>query len=204
MPSPPLPPPPPVHTPCPPTPSYPPTPPIRAPPPSSEEHKAKEEAEKRKALYDIMSCMRDIRKRTDRTDNMFEPLKDTVTLLQSFQIPLPDSVIQQLDNAVDKWRVLKKKMLNRREQLASLQQYEAIEIRRKSDAFNERVEAFRKFFLQKAPFAVGGEGAELKLDQVGRRGGGARARGRGMAGGRGSKGGVWGRSGWTRGGCLWL
>lgn len=31
---------------------------------------------------------------------------------------------------------------------------QAIEIRRKSDAFNERVEDFRKFFLRSAPFAV--------------------------------------------------
>lgn len=37
--------------------------------------KEKENAEKRRALYDIMSCMRDIRKRTERTDMMFEPLK---------------------------------------------------------------------------------------------------------------------------------
>jgi len=42
----------------------------------------RESEEKRKALYDIMSCMRDVRKRSDRTDQMFEPLKDTVALLQ--------------------------------------------------------------------------------------------------------------------------
>jgi dynein heavy chain, axonemal len=42
------------------------------------EQKEKEAAEKRRALYDIMTCMRDIRKRTERTDAMFEPLKDTV------------------------------------------------------------------------------------------------------------------------------
>ena len=42
---------------------------------------ARENEEKRKALYDIMSCMRDVRKRTDRTDQMFEPLRDTVALL---------------------------------------------------------------------------------------------------------------------------
>jgi dynein heavy chain len=35
-------------------------------------------------------------------------------------------------------------MLNRREQLASLQQAEAVEIRRKSDAFGEKVEDYRK------------------------------------------------------------
>ena len=48
--------------------------------------------------------------------------------------------------------------------LAPLQQAEAIEIRRKSDTFGERVEAFRRFFQQKAPFAV--PGGVLKLEHV--------------------------------------
>lgn len=112
-----------------------------------------------------MACMRDIRRRTERgTDTMFEPLKETVTALHTFGIQLSDTVLHQLDNAEFNWRTLKKKMLNRREQLAPLQQAEAVEIRRKSDAFNERVEDFRTFFQRKAPFAV--SGGELKLEQV--------------------------------------
>ena len=70
----------------------------------------------------------------------------------------------QLENAEHKWKLLKKKMFTRKEQLTLLQQTEAIEIRRKSDAFGERVDAFRKFFQRTAPFAV--PGGELKLDQV--------------------------------------
>lgn len=41
---------------------------------------------------------------------------------------------------------------------------QAIDIRRKSDAFSERVEDFRKFFLKKAPFGV--PVPELKLEHV--------------------------------------
>ena len=111
---------------------------------TSEERKKREAEGYRKALYDIMSCMRDVRKRTDRTDSMFEPLKETVTLLHAFGIQLNDSVLKQLENAEFKWKGLKKKMLNRREQLAALQQAEAVEIRRKSDAFAERVDDYRK------------------------------------------------------------
>ena len=43
-----------------------------------------------------------------------------------------------------RWKGLKKKTLNRREALAALQQAEAVDVRRKSDAFNERVEEYRK------------------------------------------------------------
>jgi hypothetical protein len=49
-----------------------------------------------------------------------------------------------LTPAALQWKALQKKALNRRESLASLQQAEAVEIRRKSDAFAERVEEYRK------------------------------------------------------------
>lgn len=52
------------------------------------------------------------------------------------------------------WKLLKRKMFTRKEQLTSLQQTEAIEIRRKSDAFGVRVEEFRRFFQTRAPFTV--------------------------------------------------
>lgn len=113
------------------------------------EAKKKQEAEEyQRALYDIMSCMRDVRKRSERTDAMFEPLKETATLLHTFGIQLNDAVLKQLENAEFKWKGLKKKMLNRREQLAALQQAEAVEIRRKSDGFAERVDDYRKWVFE--------------------------------------------------------
>eukprot|EP00882_Tetradesmus_deserticola_P009731 GHRQ01010278.1.p1 GENE.GHRQ01010278.1~~GHRQ01010278.1.p1 ORF type:complete len:796 (+),score=404.80 GHRQ01010278.1:482-2869(+) len=131
---------------------------------SNPEHKAQQAEEYRRALYDMLSCMRDVRKRGDRTDAMFEPLKDSATLLQTVGIQLGDGVLKQLENAEFKWKGLKKKMLNRREQLAALQQAEAVEIRRKSDAFAERVDDYRKFFLKRAPFTV--SGGDLRLEAV--------------------------------------
>lgn len=120
----------------------------------SPEEKEKQNTLKRKALYDIMTCMRDIRKRSERTDNMFEPLRSTVASLTTFGIQLNETVLDQLENAEHKWKLLKKKMFSRKEQLTLLQQTEAIEIRRKSDVFGERVDAFRRFFQKTAPFGV--------------------------------------------------
>ncbi|KAI8473051.1 MAG: flagellar outer dynein arm heavy chain beta [Monoraphidium minutum] len=119
----------------------------------------------RRALYDIMSCMRDVRKRGEATDAMFEPLREAVGALQGVGVALPDGVLRQLETAEVRWKGLKKKVLNRREALAALQQAEAVDVRRKSDAFNERVDEYRKFFLKRAPFAVQG-GGELKLEHV--------------------------------------
>ena len=50
----------------------------------------------------------------------------------------------QIEHAEARWKGLKKKILNRREALAALQQAEAVDVRRKSDAFSERVEEYRK------------------------------------------------------------
>eukprot|EP00955_Chlamydomonas_euryale_P098700 365162-Chlamydomonas_euryale.AAC.24 len=120
------------------------------------EQREAENVQKKKALYDIMTCMRDIRRREERTDNMFEPLRNTVTVLQAVGISLPEGALKQLESADHDWKLLKKKMFTRKEQLTSLQQTEAIEIRRKSDAFNERVDDFRRFFQSRAPFAPPG------------------------------------------------
>ena len=77
------------------------------------EEKEKHNALKRKALYDIMTCMRDIRKRSERTDNMFEPLRSTVATLSTFGIHLGETVLEQLENAEHMWKLLKKKMFSR-------------------------------------------------------------------------------------------
>ncbi|KAK9843805.1 hypothetical protein WJX81_007069 [Elliptochloris bilobata] len=110
-----------------------------------------EAADGPRPLYVVMACMRDIRKRSDRTDACFYPLRDTVALLLRCGIFLSEAVLKQLEEAPLLWKALKKKM---RESLSYLQQAEAVEIRRKSDGFQQRVEDFRAFFLQAAPFAV--------------------------------------------------
>ncbi len=56
------------------------------------------------------------------------------------------------------------KKICRREAIAPLQTAEAVEIKKKSDAFGVKVEEFRRFFLAKAPFAVPQE--QLTLEDV--------------------------------------
>ena len=78
-----------------------------------EEAKKRWAEETRVGLYDIMSCMRDIRKRSERTEAMFDPLQSTVALLSRYNIVLPDSVLKQLEEGPLLWRSLKKKMFQR-------------------------------------------------------------------------------------------
>ena len=72
-----------------------------------------------RALYAIMTCMRDVRKRGDRTDASFEPLRATVAALQAAGTALPEGVLRQvcglrraaflplftLSCGVPKWRI---------------------------------------------------------------------------------------------------
>ncbi len=55
-------------------------------------------------------------------------------------------------------------LCSRREELAPFQTAEAIDVRRKSDAFSEKLDKYRAFFQQRAPFAVATE--ELSLEQA--------------------------------------
>ena len=54
--------------------------------------------------------------------------------------------------------------MRRREALTHLQQAEALQIRRGSDAFQARVDAYRAFFQRAAPFAA--PGGTLTSEQV--------------------------------------
>ena len=95
--------------------------------------------DKQAMLYEVMAFMRDVRKRQDKTDAMFDPLVQTVALLKTYGINLQDVVLKQLEEAPLAWSALKKKMLNVREKLSSMQQLEARKIRDSSDALAQRL-----------------------------------------------------------------
>jgi dynein heavy chain len=123
-----------------------------------------EPAAKQTTLYEVMGTMRDIRKRTDRYEAAFEPLRATVMLLKSYGIVMEEATLSQLEEGPIAWGTIRKRMLNVREKLTDLQQEEARVIRERSDTFTARVEAFRVTFLKLAPFAVAG--TSITLDDV--------------------------------------
>lgn len=61
------------------------------------EYTGPSDEELQKALYSVMGCMRDVRKRTDRTDAMFKPLGQCVDLLGKYGIVLDDKTLKQLE-----------------------------------------------------------------------------------------------------------
>eukprot|EP00227_Mantoniella_beaufortii_P011774 CAMPEP_0197579874 /NCGR_PEP_ID=MMETSP1326-20131121/3768_1 /TAXON_ID=1155430 /ORGANISM="Genus nov. species nov., Strain RCC2288" /LENGTH=4505 /DNA_ID=CAMNT_0043143449 /DNA_START=243 /DNA_END=13760 /DNA_ORIENTATION=+ len=125
---------------------------------------AVEDSERQAMLYEVMALMRDVRKRQEKTDAMFEPLVATVALLKTYGISVQDSVLKRLEEAPLAWSALKKKMLNVREKLSLMQQLEARKIRDASDGFGAKVEDFRKMFQVTAPVTVAG--TKIKVDDI--------------------------------------
>eukprot|EP00854_Cymbomonas_tetramitiformis_P010885 gene10885-12880_t len=129
-----------------------------APPPPEEPEEPEEPVEEgpdpREVLYNVMGCMRDIRKRQEKTDAMFDPLQQCVLLLKKYGISMNDKTLKSLEEAPMSWGGVKKKMLNVREKLSNKQQAEARAIREKSDSFTGKVEDYRKYFQTTAPFSV--------------------------------------------------
>jgi len=117
-------------------------------------------------LYRVMASIRDIKVRREATDTMFEPLGATVDLLKAHMAPgaevVPESTTRLLEDGPAEWLKLKRKLEAKKESVALAQQLEGAKIRRASDDFIERVERFRRFFQENAPFKLpGAHGSDI-------------------------------------------
>jgi dynein heavy chain len=110
----------------------------------------------RKAMLDVMGYLRDVRKRTAETDAMFEPLRQTVSLLAKHQTPSFPSVSEEtlklLEETPLEWNNLKKKAVVTKEKQAKSQSREADNLKKESKEFQEKVLGFYKAFKQYMPF----------------------------------------------------
>lgn len=101
-----------------------------------------------------MGAMRDIRVRDERTQTMFQPLKETVALLKGYGVPVRDETVNQLEDGPMNWKALDKKKKQRVEALNAKVIAEQLEVRRRSDAFQKNVDSFSEHFQATAPFHV--------------------------------------------------
>ena len=72
-------------------------------------------------LIEVMGCLRDVRARTEATDAMFDPLRNTCALLKKWGVPISDDTMQGLDDCPALWAQVKKKFFTTKERLASIQ-----------------------------------------------------------------------------------
>ncbi|KAM8734967.1 dynein axonemal heavy chain 11 [Acanthopagrus schlegelii] len=116
-------------------------------------------------LVDVMSHLLAIRDRQAGTDKMFDPLRDTVILLEQYGVTIPDSVYSQLVELPEKWSAAKKLALKVRHEVAPMQNAEVMVLRRRCMAFEVKQSQFREMFRATAPFSYNAAHPYISLEK---------------------------------------
>uniref|UniRef100_A0A670JPV6 Dynein axonemal heavy chain 9 n=1 Tax=Podarcis muralis TaxID=64176 RepID=A0A670JPV6_PODMU len=103
-------------------------------------------------LVEVMGHLLAVKDRQTSTDEMFEPLKQTIELLKIYEQELPGEVYKQLEELPEKWSHVKKLAITVKHHVAPLQGNEVTVLRKKCAVFDVEQHKFRERFHQQAPF----------------------------------------------------
>ncbi|XP_045053259.2 dynein axonemal heavy chain 11 isoform X2 [Desmodus rotundus] len=117
-------------------------------------------------LVDIMGHLLAVRSRQRATDELFEPLKETITLLETYGQKMPEQVYLQLEELPEKWETTKKIAATVRHEVSPLQNSEVTLIRKKCILFDGKQARFRERFRLCAPFGFHAENPYPVLDKA--------------------------------------
>ncbi|XP_070187600.1 dynein beta chain, ciliary-like isoform X2 [Littorina saxatilis] len=116
-------------------------------------------------LVYVMGNLGAVRERQATTDEMFEPLKQTIELLKTYDQEMPEEVHMQLQELPEQWNNTKKIAITVKQQVAPLQANEVANIRRKSATFDVSQHKFRERFRAIQPFKYNCERPYVLLDK---------------------------------------
>ncbi|KAK7573934.1 hypothetical protein V9T40_011125 [Parthenolecanium corni] len=97
-------------------------------------------------LVNVMAYLMNVKDRQDLTDEMFDPLKETIELLKFYDQDLSEEVNVLLQELPEQWNNTKKIALNVKQLVAPLQAAEVLNIRRKIIVFDNRQNHYRDRF----------------------------------------------------------
>ncbi|XP_064146127.1 dynein axonemal heavy chain 11 isoform X3 [Loxodonta africana] len=117
-------------------------------------------------LVDIMGHLLAVRSRQRATDELFEPLKETITLLESYGQKMPEQVYIQLEELPERWEVTKKIAATVRHEVSPLQNAEVTLLRKKCVLFDGKQAEFRERFRCYAPLDFNAENPYVTLDKA--------------------------------------
>uniref|UniRef100_A0A8C4UZ95 Dynein axonemal heavy chain 17 n=1 Tax=Falco tinnunculus TaxID=100819 RepID=A0A8C4UZ95_FALTI len=115
-------------------------------------------------LVEIMGHLLAVKERLSATDAMFEPLKQTIELLKTYEQQLPEEVYKQMEELPEKWNNIKKLAIAVKQHVAPLQANEMTVVRRSCAAFDVEQHRFRERFRKEAPFRFDTEKPYQLLD----------------------------------------
>ncbi|KAM4874879.1 dynein axonemal heavy chain 11 [Thomomys bottae] len=117
-------------------------------------------------LVEIMGHLLAVRSRQRATDELFEPLKETITLLESYGQKMPEQVYMQLEELPEQWETTKKIAATVRHEVSPLQNAEVTLLRKKCLWFDEKQAEFRERFRSYAPLGFNVENPYTMLDKA--------------------------------------
>ncbi|XP_030063865.1 dynein axonemal heavy chain 9 [Microcaecilia unicolor] len=103
-------------------------------------------------LVEVMGHLMAVKERQSSTDEMFEPLKQSIELLKTYEQELPDDVYRQLEELPEKWNNIKKMAITVKQHVAPLQANEVAVLRRSCASFDVEQHKFKEKFRKEAPF----------------------------------------------------
>ncbi|XP_023385619.1 dynein heavy chain 9, axonemal [Pteropus vampyrus] len=115
-------------------------------------------------LVEIMRHLIALKERQSSTDEMFEPLKQTIELLKIYEQELPETVFKQLEELPEKWNNIKKLAITVRQNVAPLQANEVTLLRQRCTAFEVEQQQFWERFHKEAPFRFNSTDPHQMLD----------------------------------------
>uniref|UniRef100_A0A8C4PUN9 Dynein axonemal heavy chain 11 n=1 Tax=Equus asinus asinus TaxID=83772 RepID=A0A8C4PUN9_EQUAS len=116
-------------------------------------------------LVDIMGHLLAVRSRQRSTDELFEPLKETIALLETYGQKMPEQVYTQLAELPERWETTKKIAATVRHEVSPLQNAEVTLIRKKCILFDGKQAEFRERFRLYAPLGFNAENPYTVLDK---------------------------------------
>ncbi|PNJ88262.1 DNAH17 isoform 2 [Pongo abelii] len=104
-------------------------------------------------LVEVMGHLMKVKERQAATDNMFEPLKQTIELLKTYGEEMPEEIHLKLQELPEHWTNTKKLAIQVKQTVAPLQANEVSILRRKCQQFELKQHEFRERFRREAPFS---------------------------------------------------
>ncbi|XP_024080370.1 dynein beta chain, ciliary isoform X1 [Cimex lectularius] len=98
------------------------------------------------ALVSIMGYLLQVKERQPTTDEMFGPLQDTIQLLKTYEMELPQEANVLLQELPEQWNNTKKLASNIKQAVSPLQAAEVVSIRKKITWFDIRQSRLRETF----------------------------------------------------------
>lgn len=97
-------------------------------------------------LVNIMAYLLHVKERAIATDDMFEPMQETIDLLKYYDMDIPEAVNVLLQELPEQWANTKKIAMTVKQQVAPLQAIEVVAIRNKISNFDAHIVFFREVF----------------------------------------------------------